>query len=164
MPLIKSASVRKLYPNELVGDADRARSRTRSGSATAKCSSSPHDGTVIDLMQDERFARPAARRRRGRQPPHGRTTSRCSRRPARCESRIRAGTLVSARRWTLKIDNGIDVRLPERGAAEAVARLVRLEREQRILDKDVIAIDLRMPDRIVVRLTEEADGGAARKP
>ena len=37
-----------------------------------------------------------------------------------------------------------------------MARLVRLEREQRILDKDVIAIDLRMADRIVVRLTEEA--------
>ena len=30
------------------------------------------------------------------------------------------------------------------------------ERDQRILQKDVIAIDLRMADRVVVRLTEEA--------
>jgi cell division protein FtsQ len=37
-----------------------------------------------------------------------------------------------------------------------VARLARLDREQKILDKDVIAIDLRMGDRVVVRLTEEA--------
>jgi cell division protein FtsQ len=37
-----------------------------------------------------------------------------------------------------------------------VARLVKLEREQKILDKDVLAIDLRMSDRVVVRLTEEA--------
>jgi cell division protein FtsQ len=72
------------------------------------------------------------------------------------KARVVAGTLVSGRRWTLKIDNGIDVRLPEIGAAAAVTRLVRLEREQKILDKDVIAIDLRMSDRVVVRLTEEA--------
>jgi len=32
----------------------------------------------------------------------------------------------------------------------------RLEREQKILQKDVIAVDLRMADRVVVRLTEEA--------
>ena len=37
------------------------------------------------------------------------------------KSRIRAGTLVSGRRWTLKMDNGIDVRLPEHGAKDALA-------------------------------------------
>jgi cell division protein FtsQ len=54
------------------------------------------------------------------------------------------------------MDNGMDVRLPEQGAADALARLVKLEREQKILEKDVLAIDLRMADRVVVRLTEEA--------
>ena len=77
------------------------------------------------------------------------------------KSRIRAGTLVSGRRWTLKMDNGMDVRLPEHGAKDALARLVKLEREQGILEKDVIAIDLRMPDRVVVRLTEEAAAARA---
>jgi len=71
-------------------------------------------------------------------------------------ARVVAGTLASGRRWTLKIDNGVDVRLPEIGAADAVARLAKLDREQKILDKDVIAIDLRISDRVVVRLTEEA--------
>jgi cell division protein FtsQ len=33
---------------------------------------------------------------------------------------------------------------------------VKLDREQKILDKDVLAVDLRMADRVVVRLTEEA--------
>ena len=73
---------------------------------------------------------------------------------------------MSGRRWTLKLDNGMDVRLPERDAAAAVARLVKLDREQRILDKDIIALDLRMNDRVVVRLTEEAMAArldAARK-
>ena len=59
------------------------------------------------------------------------------------------------------MDNGIDVRLPEQGATDALARLIKLEREQSILEKDVIAIDLRMPDRVVVRLTEEAAAARA---
>ncbi len=71
------------------------------------------------------------------------------------KSRIRAGTLVSGRRWMLKMDNGMDVRLPELGD-KALARLLKLEREQKILDKDVLAVDLRMQDRVVVCLTEEA--------
>jgi cell division protein FtsQ len=72
------------------------------------------------------------------------------------KAQIRAGTLVSGRRWTLKMDNGVDVRLPELRVPDALKRLARLEREQKILQKDVIAVDLRMADRVVVRLTEEA--------
>ena len=34
------------------------------------------------------------------------------------------------------MDNGMDVRLPELGAADALARLVKLENEQKILEKD----------------------------
>jgi cell division protein FtsQ len=54
------------------------------------------------------------------------------------------------------MDNGLDVRLPELGAKDAVRRLVALDRDQKIMDKDVLALDLRMPDRVVVRLSEEA--------
>ncbi len=68
---------------------------------------------------------------------------------------------MAGRRWTLKVDNGIDVRLPEQGASAALARLARLEREHKLLDRDVIAIDLRMADRVVVRLTEEAAASRA---
>ena len=42
--------------------------------------------------------------------------------------RIRAGTYVSGRRWTLKLD-GVDIRLPEADPGAALARLVALERE-----------------------------------
>jgi cell division protein FtsQ len=117
------------------------------------------DGTVIDRMDDGRFAhlplvvgRDANLRAReyiallGEAGPLAR--------------RIRAASLVAGRRWNLKLDNGADVRLPETGAAEAVRRLATLEREQGILDKDVLALDLRQADRIVMRLSEE--GAAAR--
>ena len=74
--------------------------------------------------------------------------------------RVKAGSYVSGRRWTLKLD-GVDIRLPETGANEAPARLVDLERKNRLLEKDIIAVDLRMDDRVGVRLTEAA---AAARP
>jgi cell division protein FtsQ len=42
-------------------------------------------------------------------------------------------------------------------------RLDRLAREDRILDKDVIAIDMRQPDRVTLRLTEEAAAARAEQ-
>jgi cell division protein FtsQ len=37
-----------------------------------------------------------------------------------------------------------------------VARLARLEQEARVLEKDVVSLDLRIPGKLYVRLTEEA--------
>ena len=154
VPLIKSASVRKLYPNELVVTLTEREPHAlwqRNGELFVIAA----DGTVIDLMQHARFAHlPLV----VGEDANTRTTEYLALLQAAgpLKARVIAGTLVSGRRWTLKMDNGVDVRLPETGAATAVARLVSLEREQKILDKDVIAIDLRMSDRIVVRLTEEA--------
>jgi cell division protein FtsQ len=72
------------------------------------------------------------------------------------KSRVTAATLVGSRRWTLRLDRGIEARLPEDGEAEALARLSALIKEQKLLDRAILAVDLRMPDRVVLRLTEEA--------
>jgi cell division protein FtsQ len=159
VPLIKTASVRKLYPNELVL-ALTEREPHALWQLQGELFITAADGTVIDLMQDARFVHlPLV--------VGDEANTRTKEYLALLDSagplkgRIQAGTLVSGRRWTLKMDNGVDVRLPEQDAAEALARLVRLEREQKILEKDVLAIDLRMPDRVVVRLTEEAAAARA---
>ena len=47
----------------------------------------------------------------------------------------------------------------EQGAAAALARLVTLERDQKILERDIIAIDLRMPDRADRRAIAGAHAG-----
>ncbi len=65
--------------------------------------------------------------------------------------RVSAAVRVGGRRWNLRLDGAIKVRLPESGAAEAWARLARIERRHGVLDRDVATIDLRMPDRLVVR-------------
>lgn len=67
------------------------------------------------------------------------------------KSRVTAAIWVAERRWNLQIDGAIKVRLPEVEPAEAIAQLAKVEREHGLLDKDVVTIDLRLPDRLVVR-------------
>jgi cell division protein FtsQ len=154
VPLIKSATVRKLYPNELViGLTEREPYALWQNNGELFIIAA--DGTVIDLMQDERFVDlPLVVGENANTRSKEYFSLLESAGPLK--GRIRAGTLVSGRRWTLKMDNGMDVRLPELGAAQAMARLVKLENEQKILEKDVLAVDLRIADRVVVRLSEEA--------
>jgi cell division protein FtsQ len=154
VPLIKTAAVRKLYPSELVVTLVEREPHAlwqREGELFVIAA----DGTVIDRMQDGRFVDlPLV----VGEDANGRTKEYLALLDAAgpLKARIKAGTLVSGRRWNLKFDNGVDVRLPDVGAGAAIARLIKLEREQKILEKDVLAIDLRMSDRIVLRLTEES--------
>jgi cell division protein FtsQ len=154
VPMIKSATVRKLYPNELVITlAEREAHGIWQNNGELFVIAA--DGTVIDLMQDERYLDLPFVVGEGAN-TRSKDYLALLEAAGPLKNRIRAGTLVAGRRWTLKMDNGMDVRLPELGAADALARLVKLEHEQKILEKDVLAIDLRMADRVVVRLTEEA--------
>lgn len=68
------------------------------------------------------------------------------------KSRVKAAVRVGERRWNLRLANGVEVRLPEEGAEAALAELVRLEREENVLARDIRAIDLRFPDRFIVKL------------
>jgi cell division protein FtsQ len=68
-------------------------------------------------------------------------------------TRVTAAVRVGERRWNLRIEPGIDVRLPEEGAVEAWQMLGRLDRENGLLSRDVVVIDLRQPDRLLVRPT-----------
>lgn len=69
---------------------------------------------------------------------------------------VRASVLVAERRWSLKLKNGIDVRLPETDVPRALDQLATLERDKKLLSRDIVAIDLRLPDRVTVRLSDGA--------
>ncbi|MEK9672811.1 MAG: cell division protein FtsQ/DivIB [Rhodospirillaceae bacterium] len=66
-------------------------------------------------------------------------------------AQVRAAVRVSGRRWNLVLENGIDVQLPEDNPAAAWLRLAEYERQHKVLDRDVEALDLRLPDRLIVR-------------
>jgi cell division protein FtsQ len=65
--------------------------------------------------------------------------------------RVQALVLVSERRWNLRLHNGTDVMLPEAHEAAAVKRLGDLQRSSALLDRPLVVIDMRLPDRLVVR-------------
>ena len=69
---------------------------------------------------------------------------------------VRASVLVAERRWNLRLKNGVDVRLPEFGVDTALDQLAALERDTKLSGRDIAAIDLRLPDRVTVRLSEAA--------
>jgi cell division protein FtsQ len=69
---------------------------------------------------------------------------------------LRASILVAERRWNLRLTNGMDVRLPETELLAALDRLVELDRDKKLLSRDVTAIDLRLSDRVTVRLSDAA--------
>lgn len=66
--------------------------------------------------------------------------------------RTHALVRVSARRWNLRLRNGTDVLLPEGQEAAALARLAELHQRQNLMDRPLVAIDLRLPDKLVLRL------------
>ena len=74
---------------------------------------------------------------------------------------LRAAVLVSERRWNLRLKNGVDIELPEDGIAQALDRLVALDRDKKLLSRDITLVDLRMPDRVTVRQSDAA--AAARE-
>lgn len=74
--------------------------------------------------------------------------------------RVRAITWVSERRWDVRVDDQINVQLPEQDPSEAWAQLAKMEREHGVLRRDVITIDMRLRDQLVVRV---APAAAARK-
>jgi cell division protein FtsQ len=69
---------------------------------------------------------------------------------------VRASVLVGERRWNLRLKNGVDVRLPESGVAAALERLVALDGEKNLIARDIGVIDLRLSDRVTVRLSDAA--------
>ena len=70
-------------------------------------------------------------------------------------ARVTAAIRVGDRRWNLRIDNAVDVLLPAEAAASAWSQLARLERSSAILKREVQTIDMRLPDRLVLRVTPE---------
>ncbi|WP_457797331.1 cell division protein FtsQ/DivIB [Methylocystis sp. S23] len=165
VPLVKSARVMKLYPNRLVV-AIEERQPHALWQREGRVSVISEDGVAIDELRDERYLGLPFVVGEGAQ----------KRLPEFLQllkgmedlaQRVKAGVMVAGRRWDIEMTNGVVVKLPEENPGPAVETLKRLQREARILDKDVMSVDLRASDRATVRLTEEAaaarEAGQSRK-
>ncbi len=72
-------------------------------------------------------------------------------------ARVKGYVSIGGRRWDLKMVNGVTVKLPETGDDRAIATLAELEGEAGLLERDIVAVDMRFADRLVVQLSPEAD-------
>lgn len=66
-------------------------------------------------------------------------------------AQVRAAVRISGRRWNLRLRNGLDVRMPEEDFARGWRRLAAYERRYGLVGLSLRSIDLRLPDRVVVR-------------
>jgi cell division protein FtsQ len=68
----------------------------------------------------------------------------------------KAAIYVGQRRWNLRLKDGLDIRLPENDVGNALAALSRLDKEEKLFSRDIAAVDMRLPDRLTVQLSEDA--------
>ena len=153
-PWIAEAAVLKLYPDRLqITIAERQAFAL--WQEHGRVSVIAADGTVLEPMVEDRF--------RGLPLVVGLGAERQAKdfltllaHYPDIRSVLRASILVAQRRWNLLLKNGIDVRLPEANVQQALDRLVALDREKKLLSRDIVAVDLRLPDRVTVRLSDAA--------
>lgn len=154
IPWIAEATVRKLYPDRLqitVTEREAFALWQRQGKVNVIAA----DGTVLGAKVEPRLAslpfvvgNGAAAKARG-------FLAVLDQYPA-IRDQVRASILVADRRWNLRLKNGIDVRLPDTGIEQALETLARFDREKSLLTRDIVAVDLRLPDRLTVQLSEAA--------
>lgn len=122
-------------------------------------------GTVIPVTNLARFARlPTVVGADA--PAHARELLDMLANEPKLAARVTAAVWIGGRRWDVHIDHDIDVMLPEDNPAAAWRRLAEAERSSDLLQRDVQVIDLRLPDRLVIRTTAAAPNAAvpAKKP
>jgi cell division protein FtsQ len=68
--------------------------------------------------------------------------------------KVSAAARVGQRRWTLYLDNGVKVALPELGVPQALKTVWDLEQQQGIFEKGISMIDMRIPGQMIVQLSE----------
>ncbi len=79
--------------------------------------------------------------------------------------KMTAAVWVGGRRWDLHLSPQVTVRLPESRLDSALKLLSTLITQKNVLERDIAAIDLRMPDRLIIESSHPASshpGGDVR--
>ena len=80
-------------------------------------------------------------------------------------ARLVAAVRVGGRRWNLQLRGGMNVMLPEGHEAAALDRLATLQQDHALLDRPLEVVDMRLPDRLVLRpRADPAADPATKKP
>ncbi len=158
-PWIAEATILKLYPDRLhiaVTERQAFAMWQKDNRITVIAS----DGTIVQPFVEQRFADLPLVVGAGAEKAASEFLAIAGRFPS-IRDQVRAYVLVAERRWNLRLKNGLDIRLPEVEPERALETLVALDRDKKLLSRDIAVVDLRFPGRVTARLSDAA--AAARQ-
>ena len=153
-PWIGEATVLKLYPGQLQIDIVE-RSAFALWQQDGRLSVISDDGAVLEPYVSRRFVSLPLVVGKGADTRARDFLSMLARYP-QVRVATKAAILVGERRWNLRLQDGLDIRLPENDVGNALAALSKLDKEDRLFSRDIVAVDMRLPDRLIVQLSEDA--------
>jgi cell division protein FtsQ len=157
-PWIADATILKLYPGRLQIDIVE-RTAFALWQQDGRLSVIADDGAVLEPYMSRRFVSLPLVVGKGAD-TRARDFLALLERYPQVRAVTRVAIFVGERRWNLRLKDGLDVRLPENDVGNALATLSKLDKEERLFSRDIVAVDMRLPDRLTVQLSEDA--GKAR--
>ena len=151
---IADATVQKFYPGELRIDIVE-RTAFALWQQDGRLSVISEDGAVLEPYVSHRFMSLPLVVGKGAETQARDFLALLARYP-QVSSATRAAVFVGERRWNLRLKDGLDIRLPEQDVGNALAALSKLDKEERLFSRDIVAVDMRLPDRLTVQLSDDA--------
>jgi cell division protein FtsQ len=153
-PWIGDATVLKLYPGQLRIDIVE-RKAFALWQQDGRLSVIADDGAVLEPYLSRSFISLPLVVGKGAE-THARDFLALLARYPQVRATTKAAVFVGERRWNLRLKDGLDIRLPENDVGNALAALSKLDKEDRLFSRDIVAIDMRLPDRLTVQLSDDA--------
>ncbi|MGJ4994220.1 cell division protein FtsQ/DivIB [Bradyrhizobium sp. HKCCYLR20261] len=157
-PWIAEATVQKFFPNQLQIDIVE-RKAFALWQQDGRLSVIAEDGAVLEQYVSRRFLTLPLVVGKGAESRARDFLALLARYP-QVRAVTKAAVFVGERRWNLRTKDGLDIRLPENDVGNALATLSQLDQEDKLFSRDIVAIDMRLSDRLTVQLSEDA--GKAR--
>src|SRR3954453_13392054 len=153
-PWIADATILKFYPGQLQIDIVE-RSPFALWQQDGRLSVISEDGAVLEPFVARRFVSLPLVVGKGADGKARDFLALLDRYP-QVRSVTKAAVLVGERRWNLRLKDGLDIRLPENDVGNALALLSKLDKDDKLFSHDITAVDMRLPDRLSVQLSEDA--------
>jgi cell division protein FtsQ len=153
-PWISDATVLKFYPGQLRIDIVE-RSAFALWQQDGRLSVIADDGAVLEPYLSRRFVSLPLVVGKGAETRARDFLALLARYP-QVNSVTKAAIFVGERRWNLRLKDGLDIRLPENEVGNALAALTKLDKDDRLFSRDIVAVDMRLPDRLTVQLSDDA--------
>lgn len=153
-PWVAEATVLKLYPGRLrieIKEREAFALWQRDGRVALIAA----DGTVLETYVPQRFTALPLVVGQGAERLAPDMLALTARYPG-IARQVEASVLVAERRWNLHLKGGVEVLLPESSPERALQTLVDLDHAKKLLSRDIVAVDLRLPDRVTVRQSDAA--------